>query len=486
MISGLDALREIENAANLARSREGDLDGALRSASDQLAQLRADRAALLRQLAQVRLDLIQREGLVKDLDTAERQALDLIAQARTALDQLTARQAQAQTARTTAEADRHARADEVTKLLAVLEELQKRVEPQVRGAAAWIAQKGALDGAEAVWAAADKKAGQAEADRKAKGMPYEADPLFSYLWKRSYGTSQYRAGHLVGYLDGKVAALIGFPGARANYAMLNEIPVRLRAHADRCRADLEAERGKLVAIEQDGLEQAGSGEIEGKLVAARSALSEADHRLGEADAAMKAIDAERGKLLVDGQTANYQQAIDVLSEAEGRQDLQGLYRAAARTRSGEDDALVAQIAKADAEAAGVERQVADLRGQAADLARRRTEIEEQRETFRRRGYDNPMGQFGNEQMIGNVIGGILQGVVQGAVLGQVLQGGYSRRAPQADSGFGGRGGFNFPTGQGDSAGPPGGWIDPGQPGGNWGPAPGSFGGDDSFKTGGTF
>src|SRR5271169_78478 len=117
MISGLQALREIENAANLARTQEGQLDGALRSASDELAKLRIDRAALIRQFAQVRLDLIQREGLVDQLDAAERRALDLINQTRTALDQLTARLGEAQARHLQAEADRHARADEVTKLI---------------------------------------------------------------------------------------------------------------------------------------------------------------------------------------------------------------------------------------------------------------------------------------------------------------------------------------------------------------------------------
>jgi hypothetical protein len=96
-----------------------------------------------------------------------------------------------------------------------------------------------------------------------------------------------------------------------------------------------------------------------------------------------------------------------------------------------------------------------------------------------------MGQFGNEQVIGQVLGGLLQGVVQGAVLGQVIQGGYSQRQPRADGGFGGQGGFTFPgMGGGDS--PPGVWIDRGQPGGSWGPPSGGFGGDDSFRTGGTF
>lgn len=80
---------------------------------------------------------------------------------------------------------------------------------------------------------AEDKAAQAEADRAEKRKPYEADPLFMYLWRRRFGTSDYRAGSLVRYLDRKVAHLIGFEDARVNYAMLMDLPDRLREHADR-------------------------------------------------------------------------------------------------------------------------------------------------------------------------------------------------------------------------------------------------------------
>ena len=484
MISGLQALQEIENAVAQARGQEAQLDTALRQASDDLAGLRVERARLLRQYAQVRLDLIQREGVVSGLDAAERRALDMIGETRNALDTLKTRQGETETQRQQAEADRHQCADAVTKLLSDLEALQASVEPQVRASQAWITEKGMVDRVEAVWTAADKKAVQAESDREAKRKPYEADALFSYLWKRNFGTSQYRASYFVRYLDGKVANLIGFQGARANYAMLNEIPTRLREHADRCRVDLGAERGKLVAIEQEGLKQAGSEAIEAKLGTARASLAEADGRLNAAVAATKDIDQQRSKLLVEGENSAYQRAIDVIAEADSHQDLQSLRRAAAQTRSDADNAIVTQIEQADQRAAAIEQQVGQLRGEAQQLAQRRADLEAQRETFRRQGYDNPMGQFSNEQVIGNVLGGILQGVVQGAVLGQVLQGGYSQRAPRADGGFGGQGGFTFPSSGGGQ--PPGEWINPGGPGGNWGPDPGSFGGDDSFKTGGQF
>jgi hypothetical protein len=50
--------------------------------------------------------------------------------------------------------------------------------------------------------------------------------------------AEYRAKGLVRYLDRKVARLIEFDGASRNYAVLVELPVRLREHAERLRAEL--------------------------------------------------------------------------------------------------------------------------------------------------------------------------------------------------------------------------------------------------------
>ena len=90
-------------------------------------------------------------------------------------------------------------------------------------------------------------------------------------------------------------------------------------------------------------------------------------------------------------------------------------------------------------------------------------------------------------MLGDGVGGLIKVAIQGAVLGRVQKDGYQERRPRADSGLGGRGGFNFrlpPLGGGsDSSG--GGWIGGG--GGSWGGGGDSGGssGGDGFTTGGS-
>jgi hypothetical protein len=103
---------------------------------------------------------------------------------------------------------------------------------------------------------AEEKAARAEADRDEKRRPYESDPLFMYLWRRGFGTRDYEASNLVRHFDRKVAHLIGYEAARVNYAMLLELPERLREHAERLKQEAAARAGdawppdRLFAVEE--------------------------------------------------------------------------------------------------------------------------------------------------------------------------------------------------------------------------------------------
>ncbi|ACK50321.1 conserved hypothetical protein [Methylocella silvestris BL2] len=479
MITGQQALWRLEQATAAVRAEETQSANALAAADRELAGLRAGRTALLRQLAGARLDAMQSEKIAGDLASAEQRALKMLDDGRAALEQLMAKIAAAQAARMAAEGARRAKSDEVAEILNALEDLQAGVEAKVRASGDWIASKEAVDRAQKIFAAAESKATAATDDSAAKAKPYEDDPLFMYLWSRGFGTSAYRAGLFVRFIDEKVAQLVGFQNARPNYAMLKEIPARLRQHAERCRAAVDEERRKQAAIEAAGLDAAGAKPLNERLDAARLALSEADSRLKAADATLQKLDAEHDRTLKSAAQTTGAEAVAIVSDADSRASIAELYRKAAMTMSPADDSLVRQIEAGDKTLAAAERRRVDLLGKAQAIAQRRHEIETERARFYRRGYDNPMGGFSNESAISDALGGFLKGAITGAVLGQVFQGGFQERDRRADSGFGGDGGFNFPGGAG------GGWIDPGS-GGFGGDGGGGFGGDDGFRTGGGF
>ncbi|WP_395665379.1 hypothetical protein [Methylocella sp.] len=355
----------------------------------------------------------------------------------------------------------------------------------MRASGPWIAARERLEQTQRTLEAAERKAASAEADRAEKGKPYEDDPLFIYLFRRGFGTSAYRAGSLARFFDGKVARFIGYDAARANYQLLNEIPPRLREHAERQKQLLAQAREQLAGVEKAGLEAAGLGPLIDEARRAQAGLADTDRRLSGADAVLAKLDAEQDKALAARAQEAEAEAVRLVADADSRASVAELYRKAAMTMSAADDALVRRIEAGDKTLAAAERAHLELVGRARALARRRHEIEAQRAGFRRRGYDNPMGRFSNEGAIADALGGFLKGAITGAVLGQVFQQGYQERDRRADSSFGGGGGFNFP-GAGERWPDPGGfdgWAGPGAgPPADQGP----WGGGDGFRTGGGF
>lgn len=460
MISGRQALARLEDAIHVARRDEERLDAAFRQAAERSMRLRAERVDAHRRLARLKLDALTRQAVEGELDDVERRALDLVGSSRRAAEHLAERRKEAEAAVAAAEAERHERAEALEAALRAIADLRASVEARARVGAEWVAQRDRLDAQERTAEEAERKAQVAERDRVEKGRPYEEDPLFRYLWTKRFGTPEDRSGPLVRYFDRKVARLVGYDKARANYALLAEIPVRLREHAARMREEIAAERARLTAVERASLVEAGIEPLETRAAEARHALEAADRALAEAQSRLSALDREH-ESAIGGGDLRHREAVELLARADAQESLRRLMDEARATQTPEDDAIVRRIEEVEGQIAGAESEMERLRREVQAIGQRRAAVERERDEFRRRGYDSPWGQIGNEQVLANVLGGILAGAVQGAVLRDVLHGGYHRGPSPWDGGFGG----GFPD-----AGP-------------WG---GGGGTDDGFTTGGTF
>jgi hypothetical protein len=473
MISGRQALEAIEQAIAQARGDEHQLEAKLRALSEEAVRLRAQRMDAFRELGRLKLDALARANVLGQIDAVERRALAILDDRRRALEQLTVRRTDAEKRVEQAEAERHGKAAALEEALDRVQELRLRVEADARVSSEWATQRARIDDAAQTAAQAEAKAKQAEADREDKRKPYEADPLFIYLWRRRFGTAEYRASYFVRFFDRKVARLVGYDKARANYTLLNEIPLRLREHADRIAKEVEAERARLTAVERGALVAAGVEPLEAAARDAKAALDEAEAKLTEARAVLTDFDRRHDASVLEGDVP-FKEAVELLAKSDAEQDLQALYREARATSTPQDDAIVRRIEATEAAIGDAEQEMGRIRQSLRALAHRRAEVERERDVFRQRGYDNPYGTIGNEAVLMNVLGGILTGILQGAVLGQVLNQGYHRRSSPWDSDFGG-GGFPFPGGGGGSIG--GGGFSTG----------GSFGGGGGgFRTGGGF
>ena len=303
-----------------------------------------------------------------------------------------------------------------------------------------------VEAAEATAAAAAGKASQAEADREEKRKPYEADPLFMYLWKRSYGTAAYHGGPIARFFDARVARLVGYDAARPNYYMLNEIPLRLREHATRLDQAAAEARAAREAFERKALEADGVEALEAAVATEQAALATAEAALEEARARLAATDEEQGRLLDPTNDQSLSRAVDDLAAAIAREDLATLHKEALKTPTPEDEKIVKSLRDIEQTLVRREAEAGEVRKAAVDLARKRVELEHSRDSFRTAGYDNPHGQFVNGAVIGSIITDILRGAMSGRGLDDALGQGYRQRSPRAGGSFGG--GLRFPSGGG--------------------------------------
>ena len=493
MWTGRQTLTEIESTLSKLRRDEGQLDGALASAAQQVEKLRADRAAALRELARVKLDEMVAGRLVRNLDAAEQRAAQVLESRRLRLEALHAQSQTLSAEVQAADAERHRAAEAVETAVVDVDEIRARADAVVKARNEWTDLGKSLEAAEAIAVEAEKKAQQAEAELGAKKKPYDSDPLFAYLWSVKFGTAAYEAGNIARMLDRIAADFIGYPNARASYAMLIEIPARLREHAVRQRKAADDVRMAIAALERQAMIDAGIEPKERALAEARHKLAAADADAERRRAQLRQVEDQRSATLGGANDTTYADALKTIAEGDAQDDIGTLYNEAKRTETPTDDMIVRRIGGLDERLAALDKELADLRKSAREMADRRTEVERVRDRFRASGYDHPNATFRNESEIGQVLGQVLEGVVRSGILWDILRGGFGTRPSRGRPDFGSPTfPFPFPMPGGGEGARGGEWREPGTRGGWTPPFPSGGGGgnndrdDDGFSTGGRF
>lgn len=408
MLSGLQVLGSIDQALLQAQQQTGALDQELHDLGDQLLRLREQEGAAYRTLAQVRLGAPKGDGLIERL-----KAID--GNVRLALQERSTAAKEINTAIAAIQQESEALRTERERATALIEERQAALmaaeEATIRAleqTQPYQAQREAAVQADRIAAAAEQKATQAEADRVEKGKPYEQDELFQYLWKRGFGTSTYSGRGVTRLLDRWVARLVAFDKARADYAMLQEIPRRLAEHAERQRAKAHEEAEKLKELQRAALDG-------GEAPARRAELAEAEAKV---DAIDDAIEANADKAIAAfGRRAALSQsegsvlaaATDVIEKELRSQDLQALRMAAAETASPDDDAAVRRLQQIEAEERQVTAAIERMKAERETQRRQMAEIESLRRDYRRRGYNRGMFDAAGGAMIGSLLAELLRG-----------------------------------------------------------------------------
>ena len=473
MISGSQTLATIDQAVGEARSRTGTVEEQIAAVNGQLAELSQAQARDFKDLARLRLGHLADSGLVQRLDEAEQRASAMLAERVKALQDLKGQlDAAAGQARELA-AERAAQAAAVDAAAQALDAAEGRTQGRLETDPAYAAQRERAREAERTAAHADEKATRSAEEREQKGAAYRADPLFMYLWERQYGTDGYRGWGLTRWLDGKVSRLIGFADARANYARLNEIPERLREHADALKAQAEHEFSALKDLDEAARTADGIAPLAARLEEEQARLDAIDQRISQAASDTQALEVRKA-LFAAGEDPQTRQAVEYLATEFQRDDLMELRREALATPFLEDDAIVARLMQREDERRRLEASLQGLREVLNQHRQRLDEAEALRADFKRNRYDRAGSSFGDEALISMMLGQFINGILDRQNLSRILKEQHRYRPERANPDFG-SGGFGRGTvwGGGSS-----GNI------GSWGGGGGGGGG--GFRTGGGF
>lgn len=520
-LSGPEALKSLDDALRDIRREEDEIAKRLARSAELVTKFRETESELFRQLAGVRLDPATQQELGDRLSQAELKSRDMLDKHGGELSAVEAalKELDRQIAGLATERGEQTKA--VVAAQGELKAIAERVSAETERDPAYAAKRKAAEELAAVAAESMAKTTQAETDKDEKGKPYRDDPLFMYLWERGFGTKNYRENNLIQALDSWVAGLVGFPEARTNFAMLNEIPMRLREHAERQDQLADAAEAEVLTLEKAAVD-AGGGKP------ARLKLEAAQARIAEIDAQMVALEDQRDEQLkaqrdlAQGSDPAFSAAVHGLAEALGREDIKNLLAAARLTQTGQDDTIVKQIDEVRQHAAEEEAESREQRNRLKTLAARRRELEDIQYEFKKQGFDAAGSRFGDDRLVGDVLNDFLRGGITAAdYWGQWQRSqSWTQRqqrqqrpaskdgddGPWGGSPGGSSGGFQWPDSsfgggssrrQGGGGGFGGGWGKLPSGGGGFsrprqGPSPGGFrtggGGSTSggFKTGGGF
>jgi len=478
MISGRHALGVIDDSLNQERASIDAADTRIAELSRQLLALQQVRIGDYRELAGLRVDMMASGNTLSGIDAVERQVVAALKARESAEAELDARIPVSQDERNGLELERETQQQALEKAAEALDFAEAATQARLDADADYQAREQRTREAERVAKHAEDKALHSEQEKDEKGRSYRDDALFMYLWERHYGMPQYRAWPVTRWLDAKVARLVGFEDARANYARLREIPVRLREHAEQKKRDAEAAFEVLRGLDEQAREQDG-------VLALEAVRDEEQTRLEAIDARIEAAAERYGRLLerkeafAAGEDEHYRKAVDYVTSELRRDDTRELRRDAMATPFPDDDLIVNRLFEREQQVQQLETSLLELKNALRQQHKKLQELESLRADFRRRRYDQSGNSFSDGTLIAAMLGNFLNGMLDRDSLWRVLEQ-QQRYRPQRTNPTFGSGGFGRGTVWGGRRG--------GFGGGSGGGFGGGFGrgGGGGFRTGGGF
>jgi hypothetical protein len=475
MISGRDTLGFIDGSLNKERTGIEAAETRIAEVSRELLAQQQAHVEDYRELARLRVDMISSGNMLSGIDAVGRQVAATLKEREAAVAETDARLPALQEERARLEAERETQRLALEKASETLDTAEAATQARLDADAEYRAQQQRTREAERIAKHAEDKALHSEQEKVEKGQSYRDDTLFMYLWARHYGTPQYQAWPVTRWLDSRIARLVDYEGARANYARLQEIPVRLREHAEEKKRDAEAAFAVLRGLDEKARQQDGVTALEAARDEEQVALEAVDDRIEEAAGRYREV-LERKEAFAAGEDEYYRKAVDYVASELRREETRELRRDAMATPFPDDDLIVNRLFEREQQVRQLETSLDELKTALRQQHKKLQELESLRADFRRSRYDQAGYSFSDGSLITAMLGSFLNGMLDRDSLWRVLQQQQRYRPRRTDPTFG-SGGFGRGTVWGGRRGGFGGGL-----GGGFGRGGGSGG----FRTGGGF
>lgn len=449
--NGQDILHKIDASISEARQSVAGINQAAANRSRRLAAIERAEADAYLGIAAIRVAAFPKDEITNSLGKADAAAKELIGQQEGHIDRLAEEMDTARHRIETLEQNRKAQEQALSEFIGKHEKAVAKTHDHLEADDSYQQLATSLEKANAIAERASAKLEQAQTDKAEKGAPYEADPLFSYLWERGFATREYKAFFLFAGIDRWVARLIRYRDAKLNYERLLELPVRLREHAERVESVAEELSKQIEVYERDALEKAGVSRLRDKVRDARSALEKIDEQIAAAEQ-LHHDTIERHANAAAGTDGPLQRAHEIIAAALADRSIPDLKSMAAETLTLEDDHLVDDLIRLQRERLEIEDEDKALRRSVTKQGDILTQLESLRRRYKTARYDGPQSEFPDQSVISVILSELVRGAVREHDAWRRIQKAQRRRKRNWSDDFGGaewREGFGLPQDNGD-------------------------------------
>ncbi|MCC7398187.1 MAG: hypothetical protein IT455_14055 [Planctomycetes bacterium] len=269
-----------------------------------------------------------------------------------------------------------------------------------------LAEVGRRLAGDAAYAAACSEATQAEVrlardtaraeelrhEAKQKLPDYEHSRLFQYLWRREFGTPQYRSRGFVARVDRRLAEYIGFAAAAASYRFLLTTPKLVALEVERRTAEVRQLRARIEAAEQTVEDAVGAPAAEQEVERLAAERARAADDLAATTREVAAL-RQRSHDEAGSRGAFHAEALQRLTGFLARAEAVKLEHHARATPDARDDQLVATLRQLTAELGDVGAEAAALEAEAARTDAVADGLEDLLVRYRHAGFDSGRSEF---------------------------------------------------------------------------------------------